>query len=282
MRENERREFLASVSSIAAISALGSLSKVQFARAGDPPSKKLNQKVALVTGASRGIGREIALLLASEGAQVILVGRSLTDLEETARLMGPDRNSIPILCDLRDERSIEALALDIERRFPFVDILVNAAGVWHDGASKFHGPNWAETPSTQVHEILETGIRGSMLLSKALLPSMMKRRSGKILQIACGFAGPHEAAGWIHYYVNNKAIEAFTQGLAAELRESQIQVNCIAPWYVATEYVQKYFPDETPKALALSEIAKLALFLVSSDSDSISGQVIELRSKADI
>jgi NAD(P)-dependent dehydrogenase (short-subunit alcohol dehydrogenase family) len=81
--------------------------------------------------------------------------------------------------------------------------------------------------------------------------------------------------------VTNQAIEAFTRGLAAEVREHEIQVNCIAPWFVASEAVLRFFPAESESALAVEDVTRLAEFLLSPDADHINGQIIELRSKRD-
>jgi NAD(P)-dependent dehydrogenase (short-subunit alcohol dehydrogenase family) len=120
-----------------------------------------------------------------------------------------------------------------------------------------------------------------MLVARPSLPHMIRQRAGKILQRSCGFAGPHEAAGWLHYYVTNKAIEAFTRGLAYEARAHEVQVHCIAPWFVATEPVRRFFPGESETALDPKDVARLAAFLLSREADHISGQVIEVRSKRD-
>ncbi len=241
---------------------------------------KLEGQFAIVTGASRGIGAEIARHLAAEGATVALVGRRSEALEETARSLDGNRGRI-FTADLRDAPEIAGLSRSVHASFGRVDILVNAAGVWRDEHEKFHGPNLADTPEGQIDEVVDVGLRASMLLSRLVLPGMIENRRGKILQIACGFAGPHEAKGWLHYYVTNKAIEAFTAGLAAEVRSHEIQVNCIAPWFVASEAVVRMFPSEAKTALATGDVAKLAGFLVSRDADHISGQTIELRSKLD-
>lgn len=239
------------------------------------------EKAALVTGASRGIGREIARSIGEEGARVALVARSRDGLEETRRILNSPNTQV-FCADLRDRDAIDQLADQVHKGFGGIDILVNAAGVWHDGGKKYQGPRLSETPANQIQEVLGVGIYASFLLTRSFLPEMIRKRGGKVLQISCGFAGPHEAVGWLHYYVANKAIEAFTTGLAAEMREHQIQVNCIAPWFVATEAVRRFYPTESQKALDPKEVAKLATFLVSSDADSISGEIIELRSKLDL
>jgi 2-deoxy-D-gluconate 3-dehydrogenase len=104
---------------------------------------------------------------------------------------------------------------------------------------------------------------------------------GKILQISAAFGSPRGGVGWPHYYVANNAIEAFTAALAVELREHEVQVNCIAPYFVATEAVQRFYPSTFAKAQPPLEVAQVAMFLLSSGADHITGQVIEVRSKHD-
>ena len=240
-------------------------------------------KAAVVTGASGGLGREIAVALGGAGARVGLVARSHQGLEETRRLIGQPGTQV-FCTDLRDEKAIEKLGESVKTGFGAVDILVNAAGVWHDERTKYHGPSLLETPVERIHEVLEVGVRAPFLLTRLLLPGMVQKRKAKILQISAAFSGgPDGGVGWLHYYVANKAIEAFTAALAIELREHDVQVNCIAPWFVATEAVQRFYASElkTYEALQPLEVAQVAMFLLSSDADHISGQVIEVRSKHD-
>ena len=128
--------------------------------------------------------------------------------------------------------------------FGAIDILVNCAGVWHDERTKYQGPRLLATPVERIHEVLEVGVRAPFLLTRLLLSGMVRRRTGKILQISAAFTSPQEGVGWIHYDVANKAIDAFTEALAVELREHNIQVNCIAPVFVATDAVQRFYPRE--------------------------------------
>ena len=239
-------------------------------------------KAAVVTGASGGLGREIAVALGAAGARVGLVARSRQGLEETRRLIG--RAGSRVLCtDLRDEKAIDKLGESVEAAFGAIDILVNCAGVWHDEVTKYHGPHLVETPVERIHEVLEVGVRAPFLLTRVLLPGMIRRRTGKVLQISAEFSGPHDGVGWVHYYVANKALDAFTEALAVELREHNVQVNCLAPVFVATDAVQRFYPSEVQSGQALQpfDVAQVAMFLLSSDADHISGQVIAVRSKHD-
>jgi len=239
-------------------------------------------KAAIVTGASGGLGRAIAVALGTAGAQVGLVARSREGREETRRLIGqPDAR---VFCtDLRDEQAIAQLGASVTANLGPVDILVNCAGVWHDERTRFHGPRLLETPVERISEVLEVGVRAPLWLARMLLPGMVQRGAGKILQIFAAFGAPRDGVGWVQYYVANKALDAFTEALAVELREYKIQVNCIAPVFVATDAVRRFYASEIQSEQALDplDVAQLALFLLSSRADHISGQVIAVRSKDD-
>lgn len=233
-----------------------------------------HDRIALVTGASRGLGREVALRCAEHGAHVVGVSRSVDALRQVGtEIREAGGRFTHHVVDLRDRVGVPQLIDDVRSEVGPVDILVNAAGVWHDERTAFRGPQFADTPWSQVDEVLDVGFDGMMRLTQLVVPHMTARGSGKIVNIACGFAGPHEAAGWLHYYVANKAIEAFTRGLAAELRPHRIQVNCVAPWFVATEHVNRFFPEEAKKALSPSYVADVILGFLSPRSDHISPPV---------
>jgi 3-oxoacyl-[acyl-carrier protein] reductase len=235
---------------------------------------------AVITGASTGIGRAIAIELAGAGYTLALVGRRAKALEETARLSKANQVSV-VLADLSSSEQA-ARACEQVRQQGTVGVLINAAGVWHDDQGKLQGPLAPETPMSQVESVIGVGLLGAFRMTRGLAPMMMKEKRGKIIQIGCGFAGAQEARGWLHYYVVNKALDAFTAGLAAELRPYDIQVNCIAPWYVATDAVQRFYPDDAPTALEPKRVAELAKFLLSDAAGNISGQTIELRSALDV
>ena len=239
-------------------------------------------KAAVVTGASGGLGRAIAVALGTAGARVGLVARSRPGLEETSRLIGQPEAHV-FCTDLRDEKAIDTLGDSVDAAFGAVDILVNCAGVWHDEQTRYHGPPLVETPVERIHEVLEVGIRAPLLVTRRLLPGMVKNEGGKILQISADFGGPHDGVGWVPYYVANKGLDAFTAALALELREHNIQVNCIAPVFVATDAVKRFYSSEVQSHAALDpvDVAELAMFLLSSGADHISGQVIAVRSKHD-
>jgi len=238
-------------------------------------------KRVLVTGASRGIGRALTLALVSRGAKVAASGRSLTGLAETRALSGRPEMVCTCPGDLRSEADVRNIAESAAAQLGRIDALMNVAGVWHNAERKYQGPLAVDTPAAEIDEVLEVGIRGAFHLTRLVAARMIKSAGGKIVFVSCGFAGPSEAVGWVHYYVANKAIEALVAGLGAELRPHNVQVNAVAPWFVATEAVQSFYPDQAASALQPAEVVDMAMFLASPRSDHVSGQTIELRSKSD-
>jgi 3-oxoacyl-[acyl-carrier protein] reductase len=183
--------------------------------------------------------------------------------------------------DLRNLDQIDDAVNHVERAYGTVDILLNFAGVWHDDNRAFCGTQLTEISPEEISDVIGIGLQGALFLTRRVLRSMKEKQMGKVVFVSCGFSSPQEAGGWVHYYVVNKAIEALTRGIAAECRPDNIQINCIAPWFVATEAVRRFFPDKLGTALQPGEVARAALLLVSDQSDNVSGQVIELRSSKD-
>ena len=158
-------------------------------------------------------------------------------------------------------------------------MIANVAGVWHNSERAYQGPRLNETPTAEIIEVLDVGIRAPMILTARLLGGMIERRSGHVLNISGTFSSG--GATWLHYYVSKKAIEEFTKGLAQELRDYEIQVNCISPADVATEPYKNFYPEYAASALQPAEIAEVALELLSPACRHISGQIIEVRNRSD-
>jgi 3-oxoacyl-[acyl-carrier protein] reductase len=239
---------------------------------------KLKGVTAIVTGASTGIGRSIALAIAKEGGRVGLIGRSSEGLAHTLGLIQHFKGEARIfLADLRDAAAVERLAQDATSAWGDIDAVVNCAGVWHNSERAYYGIPLAQMTRDEIDEVLDVGTRAPLQLARLLLPGMIKRRRGKILNISGTFSAG--GAGWLHYFVSKKALEAFTAGLADELRPHEIQVNCISPSDVQTDALGKYFPDDFKTALPPEEVARFAVFLLSGDADHITGAVIVIKNK---
>ncbi len=192
----------------------------------------LESTVAIVTGASRGIGRVVALSLAAEGADVVCAARS-TDaaparlpgtVEDTVRQVeGLGRRALAVPCDVSDEAQVASLVEQTVREFGRVDLLVNNAAV------NVRAP-FVETTVKAWDLVLRVNLRGTVLCSQAVLPHMMAQGGGRIVNVSSGAAGdPAGAAalGIIPYAVSKAAVEELTRALAEELRPHRIAVNCL-------------------------------------------------------
>jgi NAD(P)-dependent dehydrogenase (short-subunit alcohol dehydrogenase family) len=238
----------------------------------------LRNEIALVTGGSTGIGREVAKALAAESAAVALAGRSMDRLRETQRQIEDAGGTAAIFrLDLQDLPTFDRVASDVVSRLGAPSILVHAAGVWHDEHSAFAGVPLVSIPPEQILEVLRVGLIAPVLLTRLFLPAMIRAQRGKIISVSGAFASG--GSGWIHYYLAGRGVENFTAGLAQELRQHKIQVNCVAPSYTDTEAVRRFFPEKAASALNPSDVAKLVLFLASDASAHITGQSVVIRNK---
>lgn len=216
--------------------------------------------MALVTGASEGIGRVIAVELAARGYQVAAAARSTARLEELA-----ERAPIsPITLDVTDRLAVQKAAARLEAELGPVELLVNDAGVGgHPGVS------WEYAPD-EWWRILEVNLLGSFLCSHALLPAMTRRGSGRIVNLssaAAVFPIPDDfgARNNSAYMASKAAINRFTEALAAEARPYGVSVFAISPGTVKTEMTRPIFPDEwddpdlwSPPELAAELVACIA------------------------
>jgi NAD(P)-dependent dehydrogenase (short-subunit alcohol dehydrogenase family) len=229
-------------------------------------------KTALVTGASTGIGRAIALELAKNNIKVILVARREDKLKETQNLIkefNSDSEIIPT--DLNNVESINSLLTQIKERVSQIDILVNVAAIWHGKDGVYAGKDFETFDQKVVLDTFMVGLTAPTLLCHGLIP-LMKAKS-KIINISGTFEDG--AKGWLPYYVSKKGIEELTIGLSQELAEKDIQVNCISPSDTASEEYAKYFPQYIDQSLKPEDIAKKVLELTQNDT--MTGEIIILK-----
>ena len=240
-------------------------------------NKILSGKVALVTGASRGIGKSIALSLGSLGAEVI-VNYSASDAsaEEVAKLIiDKGGSSYKLKFDVSDEDSVKIGINQIIEDSGKIDILINNAGITRDGLLM-------RMKSSQWDEVLNTNLKGVFLCTKNVSKFMMKQRSGKIINIT-SIVGLIGNPGQANYAAAKAGVVGFTKTCAKEFASRGIQVNAIAPGFIETEMTENLNTDDLLKMIPLGklgsthQIASLVKFLVSSDaSEYITGQTISI------
>lgn len=231
-------------------------------------------KFAIVTGASTGIGRAIAIELGRQGAFVALVARRKKRLDETKEAIEKDGgNAKPFVVDLSKIASINQFISRIKRETKRVDILVNVAGIWHGKDQVYADTNFEKFSQQVILDTYAVGTTAPTLLAHAFIPLMPK--NSKIINISGTFE--NGAKGWLPYFVSKKAIEDLTIGLAEELKDKKIQVNCISPSDTATEEYKKYFPQYIKDAIEPEKIAKYAAYLCSNKADDITGEVFVMK-----
>lgn len=225
--------------------------------------ERLAGKVALVTGASRGIGRAISIALAKENATVVLASRSGEKLKDTAKLVTQaGGNAEIVVTDLVDEQAIRSLVKVTAERFARLDILVNNAGVTHSAALQ-------ETKTADWDRCFQVNARAPFILCREALPLLKKAESAHIVNIASvvGVKGyPLQSA----YTASKHALRGMTISLAEELKGSNIRVHLLCPGGVDTELVQKVRPDIKKQDLIQpEEIAELVLYLVTHKGNAV-------------
>ena len=231
----------------------------------------LKNKFAVVTGGGRGIGRSIALRFAREGADVALIGRTKSEIEQTAsEIQQQGRGSFAIKADIADENNVLDAFAEITDRFGRIDILVNNAGI------EFKKP-FLEMPMDEWDQTMNVNTRGTVLCIKAVLKDMQKRNEGNIINIASG-AGLRGLPGSAAYGASKAAVIALTFALADEVLDQGIRVNAICPGPIKTGMLD---PDillkNSSSVLAPDNVAGTAIFLASELSDGITGQVFNVR-----
>jgi len=235
--------------------------------------KQLEGRTALVTGASQGIGRAIALAFARNGANIVVTARSedkLRALAAEAEAMGVHAIAAP--ADLGVESEIYAAAGAAIAKFGGVDILVNNAGIIHPRIPV------AEFDPQLFRDVLNVNITGAFLITKALLPGMIERGYGKIINIS-SLGGRKGAAGRSAYRITKAGLISFTESLAAEVKQYGIDVNAICPGAVDTEGYREAFNatgvTRNSKIGTPETIADVAVFLASDRSTAITGTAID-------
>lgn len=232
---------------------------------------KLADRVAIVTGGGRGIGRAIAIMFAQEGAKVVVTARSVDEIEDAARqITEQGGEAIAVRCDISNEHDVANLLEETMQKFGQVDILVNNA------AANLPNINVVDIPIEEWRNVINVNINGPYLCARAVLPPMIARKSGKIINIS-SIGGRKGARGRGPYRASKAALINFTETLAAEVYEHGVNVNCICPGGVATEMMLQITHGQSANSDLMhpDEIANVALFLASDESSAVTGAIID-------
>jgi NAD(P)-dependent dehydrogenase (short-subunit alcohol dehydrogenase family) len=236
----------------------------------------LNGKVALVTGASRGIGKAVALAYATEGAKVFICARRRGPLAQAAReIRAAGGQADYLAADLSKANEVKRLVKEARRRYGTVHILVNNASVL--------GPRLpiAEYPLVEWEKVLKVNLTALFLLTKEALRLMIPQKEGSIINVSSG-VGRVGKARWGAYAVSKFGVEGFTQVVAEEMKELNIRVNAVNPGGTRTAMRAAAYPDEDPLTLPTpEEITAVFVYLASSESAGVTGKSFDARDRLD-
>ena len=234
----------------------------------------LENKVAIITGASRGIGKVIAEQTAKAGAITVCISRSHADVEKVAKYINEQGfTAIAMACDIINGEQYQELVKSVNEKFGSIDILVNNAGVTKDGLiMRMSEDDW--------DVVIDTNLKGAFNGTKAVTRHMMKQRSGRIINIS-SVVGLTGNAGQANYAASKAGLIGLTKATAKELASRGITANCIAPGYIETdmtnqlsEKIKNALIEQIPlgRIGQASDIAATVCFLASKEAGYITGQ----------
>ncbi|MGH7775283.1 MAG: SDR family NAD(P)-dependent oxidoreductase [Candidatus Binatia bacterium] len=222
---------------------------------------KLKDKVALITGGGRGIGKATALAYAREGARLAICARTAAEIGETEKeIKALGVECLGLVCDVSLEESVDKLGETLQEHFDRIDVLVNNAGVMTRPVSI------AELEVKKWDYTMAVNLRGPFLVTKAVLPLMMRQKSGAIINVSSSI-GRGGYANFGAYAASKWGIEGFTHTLAAEVRSYNIRVNSVDPGYVATKLTG--YRGSKPES-----VTEIFVFLGTDESKGVTGRML--------
>jgi 3-oxoacyl-[acyl-carrier protein] reductase len=222
---------------------------------------KLKDKVAMITGGARGIGKAIALAYAREGARLAICARTESEINDTVQeIQKLKAEGKGWTCDVSVEDSVKDFVGDVIKEFGRIDVLVNNAGVMTRPVpiTELEVKKWDYT--------IAVNLRGPFLVTKCVLPAMIKQKSGSIINVS-SMIGRGAYANFIAYATSKWGVEGFTQTLAAEARSSNIRVNSVEPGYVATKLTG--YSGSQPES-----VTDVFVYLASDEANGITGKML--------
>jgi 3-oxoacyl-[acyl-carrier protein] reductase len=241
-----------------------------------PFSADLQGQVALVTGASQGLGKAMAMELAANGATVVCIARNAEKLAETVKsITDAGGKAEAVSCDVQDRESVDKVVDDVAEKYDRLDILVNNAGITRDTLlPRMSDEEW--------DDVITTNLRGAFLFARAASRVMMRARYGRIINIS-SVAGIIGNPGQTNYSASKAGLIGFTRSLSRELAGRKVTINAVAPGFIESDMTRTLgdaLLDEAKKRIPAKrlgkpeEIAAAVLFLASPAASYITGQVL--------
>ena len=243
---------------------------------------RLKDKVAIVTGASSEIGISIVKRFVDEGAKVVMLGRNLDSLEKARSSINNKDLAVSMQCDIIDEAQTLQTIEQILNKYGAIDILVNSAGAINEPVH-FH-----EMPDSEIKKLIDVNMNGVFKMTKAVLPSMHKNKSGCIINI--GSISSERAIPRVHlavYSATKAALSMFTKAIAVEYARSNVRCNCVNPGIINSGMIKPYLDD--PQARKILEdrlplnrigepedVANAVLYLSSDEANWITGTILNV------
>ena len=243
---------------------------------------RLQDKVAIVTGASSDIGKEIAKRFADEGAKVVLIARKIENLEKARKEIGNEKNTVSISCDVTDESQVLHAITQVADTYGKIDILVNNAGTINNPVH-FH-----QMQNSEIKNLMDINMSGVFHITKAVLSKMTEAENGVIVNV--GSIAGERAIQRVHlavYSATKAAIAMFTKAIAVEYARKNIRCNCVNPGIINSGMIKTYLDD--PQARKVLEdrlplarigepvdVANAVLYLSSDEANWVTGTILNV------
>lgn len=224
--------------------------------------ENLTGQTIVITGASRGLGKALALRLADEGCNLALLARSEEDLQDLVTEIDEKELSIVAKaypCDVTNFDQVEQTVENIMHDFTKIDILVNNAGIWHEGPTE-------KAPIDKIQGVIRTNYEAVVYTCKAVIPYLKKQKHGQIFNIASNAAN-HPSADWGIYTGSKYAVKGFTESLSLELAKSKIKVSGFYPGGMNTQLFEDYGKKNEPWMMDVVDIVEIITFMLKQPQD---------------